>query len=218
MQRPIIIVNCKTYPQATGSKAVRLAQQCEMAAREHGADIRIAVQATDISMVAQAAGIPVYAEHADPAPAGQHTGAITSLGIRKAGAAGAILNHSEHRMGTAEIIAAAALLRKQKLAVIICADSLRRLAELAAAVRPDLFCFEPPELIAGDVSVSMAQPDTVKRAVHLSPVPLLVGAGVRTHEDLQIALELGAAGVMLSSGIVLAPHRERALRKLLTAH
>jgi len=218
--KPVVIINTKTYPQGTGERAVRLAEFCEAAAR--GFDIRIAVQATDIGAVAKAVRIPVYAQHCDPVAPGKTTGWITAKALKAAGAKGALLNHAERRIPTIEIVAAAKALRKERLAVIVCAESIARLHEIDGALsragtRADYLAVEPPELIGGDVSVSVAQPDVVIRAVQATRAPVLVGAGVRSHADLEIALEYGAAGVLLSKGIVTAPHQERALRRLLTA-
>ncbi len=220
MSKPVVIINTKTYPQGTGGKAVRLAQLCENAAKVSGYDIRLAVQATDIATVANAVDLPVYAQHCDAAIPGKTTGWITAKALKAAGAKGALLNHAERRISTLEIIGAAVALRKEKLDVIVCAESGARLHELARAfagvrITPTAFAIEPPELIGGDVAVSVAQPEIVVSAVQAVKGAVLVGAGVRTHADVQTALELGAAGVLLSKGVVAAPHQEQALRKLL---
>jgi triosephosphate isomerase (TIM) len=215
--RPIIIINFKTYPEATGKHAVELARLCEQLGREHLYDMRVAVQPTDIAAVAEAVNIPVYAQHIDPFDAGKHTGAISAQAIKAAGAAGSLLNHSERMLSTQELQQAAAQLQKEKLQVIIGAESLHRLEELGRAVQPTLFFIEPPELIGGEVSVSVARPDIVGSAVHATKQQLLIGAGIREFNDLHIAIEAGAKGVILSSHIVTAKDHRKALLKLLTA-
>lgn len=213
----LIIVNCKAYAQGSGSGALRIAEMAERYAKEHGVTIGIAPQALDLTAISAVTSIPVFAQHVDPYSAGRGTGMITAQALKKAGATGAILNHSEHRMRTEDITQAVKMLHKEKLLAIVCVESVARLQELLHHVRPDYFCLEPPELIAGDVSVSVARPDTVLQAVHATKIPLLIGAGVRTYEDLNIAQEMGCAGIILSSGIVLAPHKDRAFARLLTA-
>jgi triosephosphate isomerase len=216
MARPIIIVNCKTYPQATGKNAVRLAKLCETAAGKYNADIRIAVQATDISLVAKSVGIPVYAQHVDPASPGQSTGWITAHAIKAAGARGSLVNHAEHRLDNTTIAASVDALRREQLDAIVCAESVQRLQEIdAAAAGAMMLCVEPPELIGGDISVSVARPEIVTHAVGATKRPLLIGAGIKTGEDLAIALRLGAKGVLLASGIVLAKDQAAALKNLL---
>ena len=46
-------------------------------------------------------------------------------------------------------------------------------------------------------------------------IKLLVGAGIKTKEDIGKALELGADGVLIASGIDLATDPEKALKELL---
>jgi triosephosphate isomerase (TIM) len=214
--RPIVIVNFKTYPQATGERAVHLAKLCEEAGKAHHVDMRVAVQMTDIALVAKAVSIPVYAQHVDAVAPGKTTGWVTAQAIKAAGAAGTLLNHAEHRTSTQNIRLSIPYLRKAKLDIIVIAESLHKLREFEQHVDADLLVIEPPELIAGEVSVSMAQPDVVGNAVHATKKPLLVGAGIRDHADLMMALELGAKGVVLSSHIVPVRDQRRALLKLLT--
>jgi triosephosphate isomerase len=213
--RPIVIINYKTYKQGTGEHAVKLAKVCEQVAKEHGIDMRIAVQATDIALVSRAVDIPVYAQHVDPLDPGKTTGWLTAHAIKAAGASGCLLNHSEHRMSTADITAATARLAKEHMEAIVCAENLQRLHELSH-VDATLFVIEPPELIAGEVSVSVARPDIVASAVHATRKPLLIGAGVKEYNDMVIAQEMGARGALLSSHVLLAKDHRRALLKLLT--
>jgi triosephosphate isomerase (TIM) len=214
--RPLVIVNFKTYPQATGERALRLAKICEHVAKELKVDIRVAVQPTDLALVAKNVSIPVYAQHVDIAEPGKSTGWITAQALKAAGAAGTLLNHAEHRISTQAIRNTTPHLRKVKLDIVIVAKDLHQLQEFESHADADYLCIEPPELIAGEVSVAVARPDIIRHAVHATKRPLLVGAGVKDHEDLSMALELGGKGVLLSSHIVLARDPERALRRLLT--
>ncbi len=215
MAKPIVIVNFKTYPQATGERAVALAKICQTLGRKHKVDIRIAVQTTDISAVAKAVSIPVYAQHADFAMPGKSTGWVTAHALKKAGAKGTLLNHAEHRISIQGIRGIIPHLRKSRLDVIAIAADVRQLQEFERHVDADLFCIEPPELIGGDVSVAMARPGVIGDAVRASSRPLLVGAGIKNRTDLTIALSLGAAGVLLSSHIVLAHDQRGALERLI---
>lgn len=216
--RPIVIVNFKTYLQATGERAVRLAKLCEEVGKEYHVDMRVAVQASDVSAVVAAVSIPVYAQHVDAVEPGKTTGWVTAQALKAAGAAGTLLNHAEHRTSTQNIRLTTPYLRKEKFEIIVIAEDLHRLAEFERHVDADLFCIEPPELIGGDVSVSVARPDIVGNAVHATAKPLLIGAGIKDYTDLSIALSMGARGVLLSSGVVLARDQKKALLKLLTPH
>jgi triosephosphate isomerase len=218
VNQPIIIVNCKTYPEASGRKAVELAKLCEEMGKQFNFDIRIAVQLTDLQQAASAVSIPVYAQHVDASVAGKSTGWTTAHSIKLAGAAGTLLNHAERPISLQSIRATIGQLKKEHLQTVVCANDLSQLAELDKHAEATLFAIEPPELIGGDVSVAVASPDVVGNAVHATRKPLLVGAGVKDYNDLRIALDMGARGVLLSSGIVLAKDWRKAFLKLLTPH
>jgi len=213
--RPVIIVNFKTYPSATGENAERLAKLCEAAGKRHGIDVRVAVQAADIYRVARAVTIPVYAEHIDPVEPGQHTGYVLAEDAKAEGASGTLLNHSEHRLTGKELELAVERARLNGLSIVICVATPEEGAAVAR-LAPEFVAVEPPELIGGTVSVSTARPEVIADAVKLIKAPLLVGAGVHTAQDVKIALSLGAKGVLLASGVAAAKDPVAALEKLLT--
>ena len=51
LNAPLIIINFKTYPSATGERAVELADICARVAAETGIEIAVALQAADIFRV-----------------------------------------------------------------------------------------------------------------------------------------------------------------------
>ncbi|MFC1648386.1 triose-phosphate isomerase [Nanoarchaeota archaeon] len=218
MQRPVIIVNFKTYDQATGENALKLAKICEKVANDTNSDVRVAVQTADIHNIASQVSIPVYAQHVDPILAGKNSGWILPEACQHAGASGSLVNHSEHQVGLEKAEKIIGRLRELGMKSVVCADDMDN-ADKLAALKPDFVAVEPPELIGGDISVSTAQPEliseSVLRVTHEYGVPLLVGAGIKTGQDVAKALELGAVGVLLASGITLAENPEAALRGLL---
>ena len=76
LETPIIIVNFKTYLEATGQKAVELAKSAEKASKETGVSIAVSPQFADIARVADAVEIPVFAQHIDPIKPGNSTGSV----------------------------------------------------------------------------------------------------------------------------------------------
>ena len=56
--------------------------------------------------------------------------------------------------------------------------------------------------------------DLVKQVIDLSPVPVIVGAGIRTGDNVKKTLSLGGVGVILASAVVKAADQEAALREL----
>ena len=216
----MIIVNFKAYESAIGEKALELAKIHDKVAQETGVEIIIAVQPTDIYRVSQAVSIPVYAQHVDPVGYGSNTGWILPETIKEAGASGTLLNHSEHRFQSHESLEKAInrLRDDLNLKTIVCAESDDEGAEISQKMSPDFIAIEPPELIGGDISISTSQPELIKNAVNKIGDNVLVGAGVKNSQDIKIALELGAKGVLLASGVTKASDPESVLRDLVSAY
>lgn len=216
---PAIFINFKTYAEATGETALRLARACEKVAEEKNASIILIVQAADIRLIASQAKLPVFAQHLDPVKPGASTGHMLPEAIRQAGAVGSILNHAENKKDNEFLQKAIQRAKETGLKILVCAESIQRAKEIAAfPVKPDFIAVEPPELIGGDISVSTANPEiirgTVKAVESIARIPVLAGAGVKTAEDVRKSIELGAKGVLLASGIVKASEPEKVLRDL----
>lgn len=202
MKLPLIIVNFKAYEQATGDAAVQLALVHEKVAKETGASIGVAVNALDLVSVCDAVNIPVFAQHVDAASFGSKTGHILPEMVKAAGAFGTLLNHAEFPLNNADLSASIKAAKEADLFVVACSEDVAR-AEEIVEMDPDMIAVEPPELIGGDVSVSKADPGIIeKSAAVVGENRLLVGAGVKTKEDVSIGLSLGASGVLLASGVV----------------
>ncbi len=218
LQTPVIVLNVKTYIEAVGDHAVRLAQTMEKVFDETGVHMAIAVQATDISACSEAVHIPVYAEHIDPIKPGSHTGWTLPEAVKAAGAVGTLINHSEHRLLLSDIDACLSRAKEVFLDQIICTNNIAT-SRAAATLKPQCIAVEPPELIGGDISVTNADPDIVSGTVEAvkrinRDVMVLCGAGVKNGIDVRKALELGADGVLLASGVVKAKDKLEVIRDL----
>lgn len=203
-----IILNCKTYEQATGDNALKLAKICEKVSKESGADIIICPQFTDIHRITREVDIPVYAQHIDPIKHGSNTGHILPEAVKAAGATGSLINHSERRLKLADIEANIDKLKELGMTSIVCTNNIS-VTKAAAALSPDFVAIEPPELIGSGISVSQAQPEIITGSVEavrkINPeVKILTGAGITTGDDVKKALELGTCGVLLASGVTKA--------------
>lgn len=215
---PTIVLNVKTYAEATGIKAVEIAQLMERISKETGSSMAIAVQASDIYICSQKVDMPVFSEHIDPIKPGSHTGWTLPEAIKSAGAVGTLINHSEHRLQLADIDLCVARAKELNLDHIVCTNNVAT-SKAAAALCPNFIAVEPPELIGGDISVTTADPDVVSRSVKAvksveSKVRVLCGAGVKNGKDVAKAIELGADGVLLASGVVKAKNKETVIRDL----
>ncbi len=217
-KRPLIVLNFKTYAEAMGEKAVRMAKYCEEVSAVSGVQIIACPQTPDIFRVASSVKIPVYAQHIDGAGAGGYTGNINSDCVRLAGASGTLINHSERRILLSEIDSAISSAKKAELTTIVCTNNIA-VTSAAAALSPDFVAIEPPELIGSGNPVSKANPSIVSGSVDaakkINPkVKVLCGAGISTGDDVSAAIELGAEGVLLASGVIKAKDPKAALYDL----
>lgn len=202
--QPLIVVNFKTYATAMGQKAVDLAQAMERSAKDHVRMIAV-VSAFDLHAVKQAApSLEVWSQHLDPVGQGSFTGWLQPENAIERGAEGTIINHAEHKVDIEHVQHLMQQL-PDEFPVCACAadvDEAHQLAELG----PTFIAVEPPELIGGDISVTTADPaivsDTVNAVRAINPqVRVLCGAGVKDGKDVKTAVELGAHGVLLASGV-----------------
>ena len=221
LQTPIIIVNFKTYLEATGQKAVELAKQAEKVGKETGTSIVVAPQFADIARVAEAVEIPVFAQHIDPIKPGSCTGHVLAGSITEAGAVGTLINHSEKQLKLVDIDTTIRLAQEKNLISCVCANN-PSVSAAVAALKPDIVSIEPPELIGTGVAVSKAQPEVVTNTVKLvrevtTQVTILCGAGISHGEDVAVALKLETQGVLAASAIVKAKDPYSILREFADA-
>ena len=203
---PIIIVNYKTYSEATGKKAVNLSKIAEAVSMETGVNICVAPQMADLKSVCYAVSIPVFAQHIDPIYPGSSTGHILLESVKESGAIGTLINHSERRLKLSAIEAIVTRTRESGLVSVVCTNNAA-VSEAAAALKPDIVSLEPPELIGTGIPVSKSKPEVVTETValvkHVNPsVITLCGAGITKGVDVTAALKLGTKGVLVASGIV----------------
>ena len=221
LQTPIIIVNFKTYLEATGQKAVELAKQAEKVSKETGTSIVVVPQFADIARVAEAVEIPVFAQHIDPIKPGSCTGHVLADSITEAGAVGTLINHSEKQLKLVDIDTTIRLAQEKNLISCVCANN-PSVSAAVAALKPDIVSIEPPELIGTGVAVSKAQPEVVTNTVKLvrevnTEVTILCGAGISHGEDVAVALKLETQGVLVASAIVKAKDPYSILREFADA-
>jgi len=221
LQTPIIIVNFKTYLEATGRRAVELAKQAEKVSKETGAYIVVAPQFADVARVAEAVEIPVFAQHIDPIKPGSHTGQVLADAVKEAGAVGTLINHSERQMKLADIDAVVKMAAEKDLVSCVCTSN-PPISAAVAYLQPDIISIEPPELIGSGVAVSKAKPEEVSKTIRLvrkvnSEALLLCGAGISHGEDVAVALKLKTQGVLVASAIVKAKDPYNILREFADA-
>jgi triosephosphate isomerase len=218
MRTPCLVINFKAFKESTGRNALKIAKAAEKISNNLNVCIAVCPNFLDLKEIAKKLSIFTFAQHCDAVEEGAFTGHVTAYQIKEAGGKGVILNHSEKRMELDDIEDAIELAKKYGLTTIVCANNID-VAKAVAVLNPDFLALEPPELIGGNISVSQAQPDVITNLVneirkYNTKVNLLVGAGIKTKEDVKRSLELGANGVILASGIVKAKNISQAIEDL----
>jgi len=216
---PAIIINFKVYSEIEGQKALYLAQICNRIADETGANIIACPPMVELSYVADQVEIPVYSQNVDPKKPGSGTGFTTPSLVKAAGATGTLINHSEHKQPAEDVGTCVQMCKDLDLVTCVCADTIDVAKDLAK-FSPYYIAVEPPELIGGDISVTTANPGIVSGTVEAvksvdKNVRVLCGAGVKNGNDVKTAVELGAEGVLLASGVTKASDPNAVIRDLI---
>lgn len=196
----LFFINFKAYEESTGAAATELVRKIESNFNDLSL-IKIVLNPLDSMITTR---IEKYIQRGDPVNSGPYTGHIPIDLLRNYGYRGIMLNHSECRLEFPVIRDSINVARRNGLITLACASDINELRTLIP-LNPDYLAYEPPELIGGDVSVSTEKPGIIEKAAKLlegSDTKLIVGAGVKNREDVEVSERLGASGVLVSSGVV----------------
>lgn len=214
----MIFVNYKTYEEGSGVRAIALTKVLEEVAHESQVKIIPVVQVIDAEAIAASTTLEIWVQHIDPLSYGAHTGWTLPDEVSKVGVTGVFLNHSEHKFDSFDALYTAneKALSANLKTLIFAGDleELKKVCELA----PTYVAYEPPELVGSTTtSVARAQPEIISKAYEIAKsagIPLVVGAGVSSMEDVKKSLELGAVGVAVATAIVKATDPKKAVSDL----
>lgn len=214
----MIFVNYKTYEEGTGPKALALTKVLEEVAHESQVKIIPVVQVIDAEEVIAATTLPVWIQHVDPISFGAHTGWTLPEEAARIGVAGVFLNHSEHKFDNFENLRAAnEKAMAANLKTLIFAGDLEELRKVCS-LTPTYVAYEPPELVGSTTtSVSQAKPEIISQAAEVAKsfgLPLIIGAGIHSQEDIRKGLGMGAVGFAIATNIVKAEDPKSALLEL----
>ncbi|MAV59904.1 MAG: triose-phosphate isomerase [Marine Group II euryarchaeote MED-G38] len=218
MEERLVVINFKTYEEALGFSAEKLARI--MSNLETEIRLIAVVSPFDLSSVVSIApNLEVWTQHLDPISFGSNTGWLHPENAIERGASGTLINHAERKVSIEHI---AMLLDQvpEDFTVCACAANINE-AEAISALEPTFVAVEPPELIGGDISVTSADPKIVSGTVAVvrkisKDVRILCGAGVKNGNDVAKAIELGASGVLLASGVTKSSNPSKSLHDLLS--
>ena len=206
----MFIINCKNY--VAGDKILKLAKITEKISKKYKIKIALApphhllTKITDFS-------IPVLAQHVDNASVGSTTGFIIPELLKMSKVAGSLINHSEHRIPSNDIKQLVSRLQKLKMISIVCVKNIAEVKKYAK-LNPDYIAIEPPELIGSGKAISKEKPELITKAVTAvknvnNSTKLLCGAGIVTGDDVEKAIQLGAKGILVASGIIKSKNWEK---------
>lgn len=203
----MIFVNYKAYEQGQGENAINLTKILEEVSHETQTKIIVGVSPSDIREVTGSTTLEVWSQKIDPVTPGAHTGAILAEAVYEDGAVGTFINHSENKLTLEEIKIAQERASGVGLKTLIFAGTLEELKSVIE-LNPTYVSYEPAELIGNvTTSVATAQPEIIAKASVMSKeagIPLIVGAGIHSQDDVRKSIELGATGVAVASDIVKA--------------
>lgn len=221
-EKKYCIINLKAYEEVFNTNLTGFIQEvdaCSAKAQEIGVELILCVNSYDIKeAVMNSSSVQIYAQHIDPVGFGSHTGHFPTICVLRLGALGTLISHSEHYLSVEEVMSRVQSAQELYLETCVCVRDNQRLKELKKYNISGLVALEPPELIGGDISVTTANPQIITKAVQItqnSQMKLLVGAGIKTGDDVKMALELGADGILVASGVIKADNIKEAVLDLL---
>lgn len=204
----MIFVNFKTYEEGSGQKGIALTKILEEVAHETQIKIIPVVQIIDAEAVVAGTQLEVWIQHLDPVSYGPYTGWTLPEEAVRIGIRGVFLNHSEHKFQDwGELSKATLRSREVDLKTLVFAGDLEELKRVLE-LKPTFIAYEPPELIGStETSVARASPEIIAKASVLAKeagIPLIVGAGINSRDDVRKSLEFGAVGVAVATDVVKA--------------
>ena len=209
---PYIIINFKTYPASSGKNSLRLSRCLEKVANS-SKKVMLAVQNSEIFHLSSNISLPVLAQHVDFFSPGRNTGFIIPETVKKDGAFGSLLNHSEHPLSFDVLKKTILRCKDVGLKSVVCIPNMSFIDDLIS-LGPDFIAYEEPSLISSGKSITSVMPDAIfdfsSKLKGTGIIPL-VGAGVSSSEDVKKALEFGTKGVLVSSAVVNSKSPSRVL-------
>ena len=203
----MFIINCKNYEEISGDRIIKFVKIAEKVSKKYKVKIAIAPPQHLIALVANSS-IPILAQHIDDSKVGSTTGFVIPELLKKSKVSGSLINHSEHRISSKEIVKLVSKLKKLKMISVLCVKNVSE-ARKYAKLNPNYIAIEPPELIGSGKAVSKEKPGLIIKAADAvksakNNTKLLCGAGIVSGEDVAKAAELGSKGILVASGIIKA--------------
>lgn len=206
----MIIVNFKNYK--SGKEALELCRRIE----RHLPDAIVAVSDYDAGLVSAKTRLKVFTQHVDYFKTGRATGFAIPEVVKRIGAEGALLNHSEHRITADTVKRTVKRANEVGLKIVLCVESVAQ-AEEFKSLKPWAIAYEDEELVASGKSITQFRQDDIGRFVEVlkgSKILPICGAGIHSKYDVLVARQLGCKGVLISSAIAKSRNAGKLLKEL----
>ncbi len=203
------IINYKAYKEGV-DLGLDIAKAAAEVSEKTGVDVIVAPPFTLLRESSKM--VKTIAQSIDDKGPGAFTAHVSWYEIKKSGSTGTLLNHSEYRyvsegenIDYARLGKAIDACKQNGLFTYVCVQNVSEAGEVLK-LRPTAIAYEPPELIGGDISVSTAKPEMVKEfcdiVKNVSGVLPLIGAGIKTANDVKTSVDLGSEGILVASGVM----------------
>lgn len=217
IQTPFFVVNPKSY--LYGESLLNLAKKADELAKKHPLTIFFTAPYAELATIsANTEHLIVTAQHMDGIKPGRGMGHVLPEALKNAGAKATFLNHAEHPMTLAELVAAVDRGNALDMISIVCADSIQE-ARAIAMLDVDIILCEPTELIGTGKTSDEAYIEKTNQAVkEINPnILMMQAAGISTADDVYRTISLGAEGTGCTSGIVCAEDPSETLEEMILA-
>lgn len=200
----MILINFKLYSETFGDNAVKLAEIINEVAKNSQEKIVVACSALDAYRLKNIAiNFEVWLQNIDEYHDGKHTGWVSADQALALGIKGSLINHSEHQISKSTVQKIIKT-KPEAFKIICCAKSIGQIKTWIAKSKPDYILYEPPEFIGSTTNSVASRPDSIKNALlACGSIPLMVGAGIKSREDVQTCLKMGVNSIGLASAFVL---------------
>lgn len=200
------IINLKNYLEISGDKALAITKEAEKVSYKLDTEIIIAPPQPLLTWIAKNTVLKVISQHLDLQKPGASTGFFIPEIVKEAGGIGSIINHSEHQINFEVVKSLIEKMQSLGLLAFVCTKNLSEF-RFISSMQPDYIAIEPPELIGTQMSISTEKPTLISESAQFlkgenKKSKLICGAGINKPEDVRIAVELGASGILAASSIV----------------
>lgn len=200
-----------------GEKLIKLAQIADEAAKKYDVKVIMTVPNTDIYQIFTATNnLHIASQHLDGIVPGKGMGYSFPESLYNVGARYTILNHAEHPLTINELYKSITRSHELGIKVVVCANSIVE-SRAVAMLNPDIILCEPDNLIgSGTISSEEYIKGTISEIKSINKNILVMhGAGIRSTDDIENLLDLGADAVGVTSGITEAENPGKTLEDMI---